>query len=69
MTDEEIKLLAKWTAQLWELYKKYLKVDMQQWDFDALIEELQRIWEESGREPLILDMGAAFADDIERRKL
>ena len=43
MTEEEIKLLAKWTAQLWELYKKYLKVDMQQWDFDALIEELGRI--------------------------
>ncbi len=69
MTEEEIKLLAKWTAQLWELYKKYLKVDMQQLDFDALIEELGRIWENSGREPLILDMGTAFADDIERRKL
>ena len=69
MTSEEIKNLAKWTAELWKLYQKCMMTDMQQWDFDALIEELQRIWEESGRDPLILDMGAAFADDIERRKL
>lgn len=67
MTDEEIKDLAKWTAELWNLYKKYLRVDMQQWDFDRLLDELRRIWEESGHEPLIMDMGLAFADDLDRR--
>ena len=68
MSQEEIKLIAKWTAQLWKLYQNFTQTVMNQWDFDRLVEELKRIYEESGCEPLILDMGAAFAADIERRQ-
>lgn len=68
MTNEEIKLIAKWTAELWKLYQQYTQTVMQQWDFDRLLDELRRIWEESGCDPLILDMSIAFAKDIERRQ-
>lgn len=68
MTNEEIKLIAKWTAQLWKLYQNFTQTVMNQWDFDRLVEELRRIYEESGCNPLILDMAVAFADDIERRQ-
>lgn len=68
MTTEEIRNLAKWTAQLWKTYLTFTQTVMNQWDFDRLVEELKSIYEESGCEPLILDMGAAFAADIERRQ-
>ena len=68
MTAEEIRLLAKYMAEVWKTYCKYLQIDMQQWDWDRLRDELDRIWEESGRNPLILDSEMAYAADIERRQ-
>lgn len=68
MTNEEIKLIAKWTAELWKLYQQFTQTVMQQWDFDRLLDELRRIWEESEHDPLILDMSIVFMKDIERRQ-
>ena len=68
MTTEEIKLIAQWTAQLWKLYQQAVQTVMNQWDFDNLVDELRKIYEASGCDPLILDMGIAFAEDIERRQ-
>lgn len=69
MTTEDIRLIAKWTAALWKLYQNFMQTKMNQWDFDRLVDELRKIYEDSGCDPLILDMGIAFADDIERRRL
>ena len=68
MTKEELNLIARWMSEVWQCYCKYMQVDMQQWDWDRLRDELDRIWEASGRNPLILDMAVDFADDIERRQ-
>lgn len=69
MTHEEIELIAKWTHELWGVYLKFSQTVMNQWDFDRLLDELRRIYEESDQNDLILDMGLAFANDIERRQL
>ena len=68
MTAEEIRLLARWMSKVWKCYVKYMQIDMNQWDWDRLRDELDRIWEESGRNPLILDSEMAYAADIERRQ-
>ena len=65
--EEEIKLLAKWTAALWGVYKKYFGLDMKQEHFDRLVDELRRIYKDSGENQLIMDMSMAFANDLERR--
>lgn len=66
---EELKTLAKWTAKLWEIYSKWFGVKMTSADFDTLLEETKRIWEDSGEDQLILDMSAAFMNDLDRRQL
>lgn len=68
MTNEEIKLLAKWTAQLWKTYLTFTQTVMNEWDFDRLVDEMKAIYEASGCDPLILDMATAFQADIERRQ-
>ena len=68
MTSEEIKLIAKWTAQLWTLYQQFTQTRMNQWDFDRLVDEVRKIYEASGCEPVIFDVGMAFMNDIERRQ-
>lgn len=65
--ENEIKLLAKWTAALWQTYKKYLQMELDQEHFDVLMEELRAIWEDSGENQLIMDMCTAFANDLDRR--
>lgn len=65
--EDEIKLLSKWTAALWRTYTKYLRIELDQGHFDTLVEELRAIWEESGEDPLVMDMAAAFANDLDRR--
>ena len=65
--EKEIKLLAKWTAALWEVYKKYFGMEMKQEHFDALVDELRRIYEDSGENQLVMDMSTAFANDLDRR--
>lgn len=67
MMQEEIKNLAKWTADLWRLYQKYMMTEINQWDFDALIAELRIIWENSGRNELVMDMCCTFSADLDRR--
>lgn len=67
MTKEEINILAKWMYEVWQTYCKYMQVEMNEWDWDRLSEELERIWVASGRNKLILDVCVAYADDIERR--
>lgn len=67
MTKEELNLIACWMSEVWQTYCKYMQVEMNEWDWDRLRDELQRIWEESGRNQLILDVSLAYADDIERR--
>lgn len=69
MTTEEIRNLAKWTAQLWKLYQECTQTVMNQWDFDRLVDEVRKIYEASGCEPVIFDVGMAFMNDIERRQL
>ncbi len=69
MTQEEIKLIASWTAQLWKLYQQFTQTYMNQWDFDRLVDEVRKIYEASGCDPLILDIGMGFMNDIERRQL
>lgn len=65
--EEEIKLLAKWTAALWQTYKKYVQIRLTAADFEAVVTELRSIWEDSGENQLIMDMAAAFANDLDRR--
>lgn len=65
--EEEIKLLAKWTAALWEIYKKYFRMEMKREHFYTLVDELRAIWADSGENQLIMDMSIAFANDLERR--
>lgn len=65
--EEEIKLLAKWTAALWEVYKKYFGLAMKQEHFDALVDELRAVWVESGENDLIEEMAEVFANDLDRR--
>lgn len=67
MTTMEIKNLAKWTAELWRQYQLTMTSKMENEDFDKLVEELNRIWEESGKDELIFGIAAAMVDDIERR--
>lgn len=67
MTEDEIKILAKWMTEVWKVYCKYLQTEINQWDFDALIAELRIIWENSGRNELVMDMCCAFSADIDRR--
>lgn len=67
MTTEEIELIAKWTHELWRVYLKFSQTVMNQWDFDALMDEIRKIWEESGQNDLVFDLGMGFANDIERR--
>lgn len=69
MTKEEINIIARWMSEVWKCYCKYMQVEMNQWDFDRLRDELDRIWEESGQNELILNMGVAISNDIERRQL
>lgn len=69
MTKEEINILAKWMSEVWQTYCKYMQVEMNEWDWDRLRDELEAIWEKSGRHKLILDVCAAYADDIERRDI
>lgn len=68
MTKEELNMLARWMSEVWKCYVKYMQIDMNQWDWDRLRDELDRIWEESGHNPLILDSEMAYAADIERRQ-
>lgn len=68
MTKEELNLIARWMSEVWQTYCKYMQVEMNEWDWDRLRDELERIWEESGRHPLIFDMEMAVQDDIERRQ-
>lgn len=68
MTKEELNMLARWMSEVWKCYVKYMQIDMNQWDWDRLRDELDRIWEESGHNPLILDTEMAYAADIERRQ-
>lgn len=65
--EKEIKLLAKWTAALWEVYKKYFGIEMKQEHFYALVDELRAVWADSGENQLIMDMSTAFANDLDRR--
>lgn len=67
MTKEEINILAKWMSEVWKVYCRYLQTDMNAWDFDALLAELQIIYENSGNEPLVVDYEAAILKDMERR--
>ena len=67
MTKSEIENLSKWMMQLWQTYMKYLKLEMAADDFDAVMEELRAIWEDSGENQLIMDMCTAFANDLDRR--
>lgn len=68
MSKEELNMLARWMSEVWKCYVKYMQIDMNQWDWDRLRDELDRIWEESGHNPLILDTEMAYAADIERRQ-
>lgn len=67
MTKAEVENLSKWMMQLWQTYMKYLKLEMAAGDFDAVVEELRAIWEDSGENQLIMDMSTAFANDLDRR--
>ena len=67
MTKEELNLIARWMSEVWKTYCKFMQVEMNEWDWDRLSEELERIWVASGRNKLILDVCVAYADDIERR--
>lgn len=67
MTKNEVENLSKWMMQLWQTYMKYLKLEMAAGDFDAVMEELRAIWEDSGENQLIMDMCTAFANDLDRR--
>lgn len=67
MTKNEVENLSKWMMQLWQTYMKYLKLEMAAGDFDAVVEELRAIWEDSGENQLIMDMCTAFANDLDRR--
>ncbi len=67
MTKSEVENLSKWMMQLWQTYLKYLKLEMAAGDFDAVMEELRAIWEDSGENQLIMDMCTAFANDLDRR--
>lgn len=67
MTKSEVENLSKWMMQLWQTYMKYLKLEMAAGDFDAVMEELRAIWEDSGENQLIMDMCTAFANDLDRR--
>ena len=67
MTKSEVENLSKWMMQLWQTYMKYLKLEMAAGDFDAVMEELRAIWEDSGENQLIMDMCPAFANDLDRR--
>lgn len=68
MSKEELNMLARWMSEVWKCYVKYMQIDMNQWDWDRLRDELDRIWGESGHNPLILDTEMAYAADIERRQ-
>ena len=67
MTNDELKLLARWMSEVWKTYCKYMQTEMNQWDWDRLRDELDRIWEESGQSELIFDLEMACANDLERR--
>lgn len=67
MMKSEVENLSKWMMQLWQTYMKYLKLEMAAGDFDAVMEELRAIWEDSGENQLIMDMCTAFVNDLDRR--
>ena len=67
MTKEELNLLARWMSEVWKTYCRYMRTDMNAWDFDALLAELRIIYENSGNDPLIVDLEAAVLKDMERR--
>ena len=45
MSKEELNMLARWMSEVWKCYVKYMQIDMNQWDWDRLRDELDRIWE------------------------
>lgn len=67
--QEDLKLLSKWTARLWQIYTHYFDIELTDADADELLEQTKQVWEESNENELITDMIVAFTNDIERRNM
>ena len=67
MSKDEIKKLAEYTGRLWVLYQKMIYKPITDENFEEYLEECRKVWEESKRDQLVLDMALNFAADLERR--
>lgn len=69
MTKDEIRKLAEYTQHLWVIYQKMLYKPITDENFQEFLDECRKIWEESKKDQLVMDMATAFMNDIDRRSV